>query len=172
MSGYKNAEWAKETESCRAGAAFLAAAAVLIPSLTGIGVTVYEGAADVLERFQKENCFSVELQEMFTASGLQKFFGSASEKVIYEITDSMEIRLLVFRFEGKWIILGPYVCEAWNETDAKCLLAKRGVPGTALSPYKSASGVSWLRGGKRVSGKRNPCGCGGVSCGCGHFGVL
>ncbi len=150
VSGYKNAEWEKETESCRAGAAFLAAAAVLIPSLTGIGVTVYEGAADVLERFEKENCFSVELQEMFTASGLKKFFGSASEKVIYEITDPMEMWLLVFRFEGKWIILGPYVCEAWNETDAKCLLAKLGVPGTALSPYKS------YRCGFPVSGRSYP----------------
>ena len=57
---------------------FLEAAVILIPSLTGMAVTVYDGDRRVLEQFEEQFCFSGELQRLLTAKELQNFLEESS----------------------------------------------------------------------------------------------
>jgi hypothetical protein len=52
---------------------FLESALILIPSLTGMAVTVYDGDRRVPEQFEEQFCFSGELQRLLTAKELQNF---------------------------------------------------------------------------------------------------
>ncbi len=116
---------------------FLEAAVILIPSLTGMAVTVYDGDRRVLEQFEEQFCFSGELQRLFRAEELQNFLEESPGEDIYEITDAIETHLLVFQIRKLWILLGPYMEEEWRESSVRCRLGKLGFSQAAILPYKT-----------------------------------
>ena len=116
---------------------FLEAAAILVPSLTGMAVTVYDGDRRVLEQFEEQFCFSGELQRLFRAKELQNFLEESPGEDIYEITDGIGTHLIVFQIGKLWILLGPYLEEEWKEGSARYRLGKLGMPQAAVLPYKT-----------------------------------
>ena len=52
---------------------FLESSSVLVPALTGMALTVCDGGADALSQFEEQNCFSPQLQKIYTAKGLESF---------------------------------------------------------------------------------------------------
>ena len=116
---------------------FLESAIALIPPLTGISMAIYDGNFRVLEQFERQYCFSSKFQKIYTAKELEIFLENCSKKYIYEIDEPMGSHLIIFKEENKWILLGPYVEEGWNESSAKSLLVKLGGSEAVISPYKS-----------------------------------
>lgn len=116
----------------------LRSAAILVPALSGLGMTVCSGGQEELERFEDQYCFSPQLQEFYTAGGLRELLENGSGELIYETVDSLETRLILFRAEEDgWVLLGPYVEAGWDEPRARVLLSELGASKTALQPYKT-----------------------------------
>lgn len=115
---------------------FLESASVFVPALTGLALTVYNKNPEVLEKFQKQYCFSESLQSAFTASELASFVEQREKQFIYEIADPMEVRLIVFWVGEECVLLGPFVEFKWNEKKARGLLARHGADAGTFFSYK------------------------------------
>lgn len=116
---------------------FLIPANILIPSLTGIEMTLYNGDSDILYAFERQYCFLPQFQTFFTAAGLASFFENHSDDVIYEVQEPLGSWLILFRLQDRWALLGPYVENGWNDRTSRSLLAKLGVPDMMFAPFKS-----------------------------------
>lgn len=116
---------------------FFESAMILVPSLTGMDVTLYEGEPDVLDQFEKRRCFSPELQQIYTQVGLANFLQKASKMFIYNITEVMGTHLIITPVKGSWFLLGPFVEEGWNEHAARLLLTALGASESFMSPYQA-----------------------------------
>lgn len=116
---------------------FLEAAAVLIPALTGLPVTLYAGERTVLDQFERRFCFSPQRQRLYTSEGLEAFLTGGTEELVYDLTEPLGTRLIAFRAGGRWALLGPYVAEGWNGGAVRALLVKAGASEAAIKPFKS-----------------------------------
>ena len=90
---------------------FLESAVIMVPSLTGMNLSVYTGDPSVLAQFQDRFCFSPQLQPIYTQTGLDKFFADSSEAAIYHIAESLGTRLIIHCAKEYSLLLGPYVEE-------------------------------------------------------------
>lgn len=116
---------------------FLESAVIMVPSLTGMNLSVYTGDPSVLAQFQDGFCFSPQLQPIYTQTGLDKFFADSSEAAIYHIAESLGTRLIILCAKGYSLLLGPYVEDGWRERAARRLLAELGASESALPMYKA-----------------------------------
>ena len=116
---------------------FLESAAVLIPVLTGIEVTIYNSGTDVLEGFERKYCFLQQIQGIYTAVQLETFLKSCVGGLIYDLVEPLGSRLMVFKARDYWVLLGPYVEEGWNEPAARVLLTKLGASESVVIPYQA-----------------------------------
>lgn len=116
---------------------FLESSAVLVPALTGMALTIYDGNRDTLSQFEREYCFSPQLQDSYTACGLEDFFHRASTEPVYNLKEPMGTCLAAFKAGGLWVLLGPYVEEGWSERGARLLLAKLKASEAVLPMYKA-----------------------------------
>lgn len=116
---------------------FLESSAVLIPALTGMALTLYDGNRDALKRFESQSCFSAQLQKIYTAKGLEEFLQRGGREQIYDLEEPMGTRLLAFKTDKQWVLLGPYVEEGWSERAVRFLLAKLGASEAVLPMYKA-----------------------------------
>lgn len=116
---------------------FLESAMIIIPSLTGMDLALYEGTPDVLTQFEKRRCFSPELQQIYTQPGLTNFLQNASEMFIYDITEVMGTHLIIAPVVGNWILLGPYVEDGWNKRTARLLLTALGASEAVMPLYQA-----------------------------------
>ena len=85
---------------------FLESSAVLVPALTGMALTLYNGDRNTLKWFEHEYCFSPQLQKNYTAHGLEMFFQAGTEKLIYHLEESMGTHLITFKNCGQWDTVG------------------------------------------------------------------
>ena len=116
---------------------FLESAVIMVPSLTGMNLSVYTGDPSVLAQFQDRFCFSPQLQPIYTQTGLDKFFADSSEAAIYHIAESLGTRLIILCAKEYSLLLGPYVEDGWRERAARRLLAELGASESALPMYKA-----------------------------------
>ena len=116
---------------------FLESSAILVPALTGMALTLYDGNADALSQFEDQYCFSPQLQKIYTAKGLEMFFQGSAEDRLYILAEPMDTYLAVFRTGELLVLLGPYVEAGWNEKASRLLLAKLGASEAALPMYKA-----------------------------------
>ncbi len=116
---------------------FLEAATILVPALTGIEMTVYSGEPEVLIKFEQQYCFLPVVQEIYSLSGMKKFLEGCRDGLIYDLSEPLGSRLVVFKAGGRWMLLGPYVEEGWNEPAARILLTKLGASESAVLPYQT-----------------------------------
>lgn len=116
---------------------FLESSAVLVPALTGMALTLYDGAAETLEQFETKYCFSPQLQKIYTAKELEAFFQTGDESQIYDLVEPVGTHLTIFKAAGLWVLLGPYVEDAWSEWAARLLLVELGATEAVLPMYKA-----------------------------------
>lgn len=116
---------------------FLESAMAIVPSLTGMDLTLYQGTPDVLAEFEKRRCFSPELQRIYTQAGLERFLQSASRWFIYDIAEVMGSHLIAAPAADSWILLGPYVEEGWNARAARLLLTALGASEAVMPLYQA-----------------------------------
>lgn len=116
---------------------FLESAALLIPTLTGMEVTIYDGGPEVLAGFERQYCFSSQMQGIYSAAGLEAFLAGCSDDLVYDVAEPLGSRLIVFRAGRRWVLLGPYVEEGWDQDAARILLTKLGASEAAVLPYRA-----------------------------------
>lgn len=116
---------------------FIESAIIIVPALTGMDLTVYDGKPESLTQFENKYCFSMELQPVYTQNWLTAFWESASEEFIYDMEEVLGTRLIAVKAEGCWVLLGPYVEEGWSEHAARVLLTRLGASESVVLPYKA-----------------------------------
>ena len=116
---------------------FLESAMIMIPSLTGMDLTLCGETPDALAQFEKRRCFSPELQQIYTQVGLTNFLESASKMFIYDITEAMGTHLVVIPVAENWILLGPYVEDGWSARAARLLLTSVGASEAVMPLYQA-----------------------------------
>ena len=115
---------------------FIDHAQIMIPAMTGLAVTVFDSDDPDFQQFERENCLSPELQPLYTTVGLQQFFDKKDGNRIYDISDTLDTRVLLMKIQERWVVLGPYVVTPWDENAAKVLLVKVGAQESMRLPYK------------------------------------
>lgn len=116
---------------------FIKNAQVLIPALSGLAVTVWNGDDQVLQQFERNNCFSSQFQPLYTVEGLLRFFKKKDDSGIYDVSDALDTHVVFIKIKEQWIILGPYVLSAWDDRTANILLATIGAQEEMCLPYKN-----------------------------------
>lgn len=116
---------------------FLESAMVMIPSLTGMDLTLCGETPDVLAQFEEKRCFSPELQQIYTQAGLTNFLQNASALFIYDIAEPMGTHLMLIPAAENWVLLGPYVEEGWSARAARLLLTAAGASEAAMPLYQA-----------------------------------
>lgn len=116
---------------------FIKNAQVLIPALSGLAVTVWNGDDQVLQQFERNNCFSSQFQPLYTVEGLLRFFKKKDDSGIYDVSDALDTHVVFIKIKEQWIILGPYVLSAWDDRTANILLATIGAQEKMCLPYKN-----------------------------------
>ena len=76
---------------------FIKNAQMLIPALSGLTVTVWNGDIQVLQQFEKNNCFSLQFQPLYTAEGLLRFFEKKDDSRIYDVSDALDTHVVFLR---------------------------------------------------------------------------
>lgn len=97
---------------------------------------LWDGKKESLVQFEEKNCLLSAIQTLLTADALELFCTSMKKYSLYELQDMLGLRLLLFLYEDQVMIMGPFVEQQWDETEASTLLAKRNLSATYLIPYK------------------------------------
>ncbi len=119
---------------------FLASAQVLVPALCGLSAAVFDAAGDdaqALAAFETRFAFSLQVQPLFTAAGLRRFFADRGAERIFWLRDALDIQAVLLKIGGQWVVLGPYVDAPWNEGQARVRLAAHTLGDAALLPHKA-----------------------------------
>ena len=99
-------------------------------------VTICDERTNSLMQFEQKYCFSPESQPIYTADGIRNFLESASDEKLYELREPLDTVILALKGERFWILLGPYVENAWNQKYSRTLLAGLHIPEEIILPYK------------------------------------
>lgn len=86
--------------------------------------------------FEKECCFEKTLQPMYTEDSIRYLMEHANEETFYEITDYLATNVLLFRFDKKFYLLGPYVMQSFQAEEMQKLLASHNLPASILLSLK------------------------------------
>lgn len=115
---------------------FIEAAQILIPTLSKLPMTVWEGDEQTLKNFEEKFCLFPQIQPLYTAEGLQSFFRKKDGQRIYVVSDKLNTHAVIAKCGTCWVILGPFVCNPWQDSDARIRLVNCGVQESAFLPYK------------------------------------
>lgn len=115
---------------------FIEHAKIMIPALSGLAVTVWNGSTQPLKEFEKRFCFLPQMQTLYTENGLLSFFEKKDGSHIYTMYDALGTQIILLKIDEQWVILGPYVTSVWHEANAKVLLAGCGVGDAYFMSYK------------------------------------
>ena len=99
-------------------------------------VTICDERTNSLMQFEQKYCFSPESQPIYTADGIGKFLESASDEKLYELREPLDTVILALKGGRFWILLGPYVENAWDQKYSRTLLAGLHIPEEIILPYK------------------------------------
>lgn len=116
---------------------FIESAMIMVPALTGMDLTIYDGKSDTLAQFKNKCCFSSELQPIYTQQGLTAFLEHTSDEFIYDLEEALGTHLIIVQAKDCWVLLGPYVEEGWNEQTARLLLLELNVSEAVMHMYKT-----------------------------------
>ena len=116
---------------------FLESAMIMVPALTGVDLTVYDGTDKTLAQFENKYCFSAQLQPAYTQKWLDDFLEHAPETFVHDMDEALGTRLVAAKAGSCWVLFGPYVEEGWNESAARILLTRLGASESVVLPYKA-----------------------------------
>jgi YesN/AraC family two-component response regulator len=103
---------------------FIEDAQIIIPALTKISITVYDNDEHTLEEFENKFSFLPDIQPLYTQKGFLTFFEKRKDSEVYTVADALNTHSIILRLNDRWVIIGPYVLDNWNENVAKKLLKK------------------------------------------------
>lgn len=105
---------------------------------TGFDALCWDGTPRMLEEIEAKSCFSRHAQPLLTADGLQMILEQVKPENLYEVEDLLGIHFFFFLFQGKPILVGPFVTEKWSADGIleKERLANAGFSASRLLPYK------------------------------------
>lgn len=89
-----------------------------------------------LLQFEQECCFEKTLQPMYTKDYLEYLMENTQPFFFYEITDYLNTNVLLFEFEHKHYLLGPYVKTKFASSAIQELLATHKLPASILMSLK------------------------------------
>ncbi len=107
-----------------------------IANILGIQICCISNDNTSLDLFEEQNCFEKTLQPMYTAEYLRYLLENAKEETFYEITDYLNTNLLLFGFNGKYYLLGPYVKNSFSPQEMQELLASHKLPASIFLSLK------------------------------------
>lgn len=116
---------------------FISSAVIMVPALTGMDLTVYDGTPGSLREFEAKYCFSPELQPVYTQAWLTDFLNRTPETTVYDLEEALGTHLGAVKAGACWVLLGPYVEEGWSEPAARALLTRLGASESVVLPYKA-----------------------------------
>lgn len=105
---------------------------------TGLDALCWDGTSQMLEDIEAKSCFSRQTQPLLTVNGLQMVLKQIKPGNLYEVEDLLGIHFFFFLFQGKPILVGPFVTEKWSPDGMpeEERLANTGIPASRLLPYK------------------------------------
>ena len=86
--------------------------------------------------FENIHCFSLALQQEFTAKAMELFCQTIKKPRFYELRSILNICAVLFFFDEQVFLIGPYVEKEWQEQAAAEILAQQGLSSTHLIPYQ------------------------------------
>lgn len=107
-----------------------------ITNILGIRICSISSDSTLLDAFEKENCFEKTLQPMYTAEYLSYLLENAKDEIFYEITDYLDTNLVMFCFDNKHYLLGPYVKNSFSTQEMQELLASHELPASIMLSLK------------------------------------
>lgn len=107
-----------------------------ITNILGIRICSISSDSTLLDAFEKENCFEKTLQPMYTAEYLSYLLENANDEIFYEITDYLDTNLVMFCFDNKHYLLGPYVKNSFSTQEMQELLASHELPASIMLSLK------------------------------------
>lgn len=120
----------------QAGMEFIRHAEIMVPMLSGLSMTVWEGEDGPLRAFEGRFCFLPGQQRLYTRQGLLDFFAKKDDSRIYVLEDALDTGMVLVQIRACWVLLGPYVTTEWEEGRAKVALARCGLGEAQHLPYK------------------------------------
>ena len=129
----------------------------LLKNLLSVDVTDATDMDSSLYAFEKEYCFSIKMQPMFTSKALYYLLSSSKESMIYELIDQLGICLSFFTFDNRIYIIGPYVKEKYSELKTETVLAKNDESSSkslAFKLYYTAFPIVYT---EQITGVVNKC---------------
>ena len=129
----------------------------LLKNLLSVDVTDATDMDSSLYAFEKEYCFSIKMQPMFTNKALYYLLSSSKESMIYELIDRLGICLSFFTFDNRIYIIGPYVKEKYSELKTETVLAKNDESSSkslAFKLYYTAFPIVYT---EQITGVVNKC---------------
>lgn len=103
-----------------------------IHNILNIRISSISPEDDSLAAFEAECCFEKTLQPMYTADSLRFLLDHCRQETFYEITDYLDTSLILFVFDGKHYLLGPYVKKNFSQAELQELLASHGLKANIL----------------------------------------
>ena len=103
----------------------------LIRNIEGVSATEITDYEKDLLAFEEKYCFNNVLQPMFTKEALSLLMNSASGDTIYEIVDQLNVCISFFSFDGKMVLIGPYVQSEYSEENMEQILVKNSIPSSS-----------------------------------------
>ena len=104
-------------------------------NLFQINITLIKGPEDVAA-FEEKFCIVPSLQPMFQTKTLNYLLTAVSPNTYYEISDRMDTSVLIFRFDGKIYLLGPFAKKSCSDAYIQDILFKNRLPYSYMIPLK------------------------------------
>ncbi|MDR1641729.1 MAG: AraC family transcriptional regulator [Clostridiales bacterium] len=108
----------------------------IIKNMAGISAEARDPRDMDFSVFEAEHCFSSGAQPGFKAQGMATAAASLQDERILEISDALGMCLLMFKFDGKLFIVGPFVESAWSDDLGSSLLAANNLQASLMTPFK------------------------------------
>ncbi len=101
----------------------------LISNLLNVSVFDATDMDSTLSVFEDKFCFDKTLQPMFAADALHYLLRSASDSILYEVVDSINLSITFFSYEGRKYIIGPYAKSEYSEHKIEAVLMENSILG-------------------------------------------
>ncbi|MGN1024726.1 MAG: helix-turn-helix transcriptional regulator [Lachnospiraceae bacterium] len=111
--------------------------ASILTRLLRVDVRIWtEGDAAPLNDFERLYCFAPSVQPFYRSRNLALLLSSAKEECIYELQDQVGTCLILFRFGGQVLFVGPYVQNPFDPLWARQFLAKHHESATRITAFQ------------------------------------
>ncbi|MGN1022765.1 MAG: helix-turn-helix transcriptional regulator [Lachnospiraceae bacterium] len=103
--------------------------ASILSRLLTVDIRIWDpGREDLIRDFSRKNCFDPALQPFYRTENLELLLSSARDGCIYELRDVVGTSLILCRFSGSVLLVGPIVRTAFDAEAARSTLIQNHLP--------------------------------------------